>query len=309
MYKCESGKEKLKVRYAFLFSSAVIVCKPRGPFYTFKSTVELDEGYEVSDVPFWTLPKDEQNGKYAYAWALKKKTGKGEVCHVFAAKTLLNRKKWMGLMETSIETLRDKKSGPPEAAPRGPSSAGAGGAPPIIALPAPAVSDRPRPGTAGSPAAPAATQTKSKGYEKWVIGPPPPGAGAGGGDAGGPSSLKRQGSVSGTASGDSAWFAGKLPRDKAEKILTPLRAGTYLVRESDNRLGDYSLSIKYGQVKHIKINRTGNKYELAPDAKAFPTIQELVEHFQVCMCPTPCEPGLAAGAHAPLVVPRCSLAP
>ena len=44
--------------------------------------------------------------------------------------------------------------------------------------------------------------------------------------------------------------------------------------------GDYSLSIKYGIVKHIKINRHGNKYDVAPDAKQFPSIQELVEHFQ-----------------------------
>ncbi len=44
--------------------------------------------------------------------------------------------------------------------------------------------------------------------------------------------------------------------------------------------GDYSLSVKYGIVKHIKINRHGNKYDLAPDSKSFPSIQELVEHFQ-----------------------------
>ena len=39
-------------------------------------------------------------------------------------------------------------------------------------------------------------------------------------------------------------------------------------------------SVKKGAVKHIKINRTGGKYDVAPDAKAFATVQELVAHFQ-----------------------------
>lgn len=81
--------------------------------------------------------------------------------------------------------------------------------------------------------------------------------------------------------GDEGWFGGKIQRPKAEKILEGAADGTFLVRESHTRPGDYSLSVQYdNNVKHIKINRTGNKYDLAPDAKAFPSIQELVEHFQ-----------------------------
>jgi hypothetical protein len=40
--------------------------------------------------------------------------------------------------------------------------------------------------------------------------------------------------------------------------------------------GDYSLSVKYQIVKHIKINQNGKRYDLAPDAKSFPTIQVCV---------------------------------
>ena len=91
------------------------------------------------------------------------------------------------------------------------------------------------------------------------------------------------------SSGDDSWFAGKMSRAKAEKILENTPSGTFLLRESDTRpvcivlhctvpalilpQGDYSLSVKYIQVKHIKINRNGNMYDIAPDAKAFPTIQ------------------------------------
>lgn len=83
----------------------------------------------------------------------------------------------------------------------------------------------------------------------------------------------------GKSTEDDSWFAGKLPRQKAEKILENAPDGAYLVRESDSRPGDYSLSIKYKIVKHIKINRVGKKYELAPDAQSFSTVQELVQHF------------------------------
>ena len=80
---------------------------------------------------------------------------------------------------------------------------------------------------------------------------------------------------------DDTWYAGRMPRAKAEKVMEGMPDGAFLVRESDSRQGEYSLSVMYQQVKHIKINRDGNKYDVAPDSKAFPSIQELVEYFQL----------------------------
>eukprot|EP00047_Mylnosiga_fluctuans_P025143 m.183029 g.183029 ORF g.183029 m.183029 type:complete len:95 (+) comp9997_c0_seq45:905-1189(+) len=37
--------------------------------------------------------------------------------------------------------------------------------------------------------------------------------------------------------------------------------------------GDYSLSVAFSIVKHIKISRRGIKYEIAPDSKSFASIQ------------------------------------
>jgi hypothetical protein len=106
-----------------------------------------------------------------------------------------------------------------------------------------------------------------------------------------------------SAPANERWFAGRLPRSKADELLEAVGPGTYLVRESDSRpvrvcvcvcvcvylfvddllfprlvrcrrvQGDYSLSVVYGAVKHIKINRRGIKYEVAPDARAFSTVQ------------------------------------
>lgn len=57
--------------------------------------------------------------------------------------------------------------------------------------------------------------------------------------------------------------------------------GAFLVRESVQRLGEYSLSIVYdGEPKHIKINRHGNKFDIAPDSKAFTSVAGLVDYFR-----------------------------
>lgn len=103
----------------FLFTTGIINCKPKGVFFTFKSAVELDSDYEIVDIPFWTLPKDEQNGKYTYAWAIKGKKGSQEISHIFAAKTLPSKKKWVASLQMNLDAIKDRKAGPPPAPARG----------------------------------------------------------------------------------------------------------------------------------------------------------------------------------------------
>ena len=78
------------------------------------------------------------------------------------------------------------------------------------------------------------------------------------------------------------WFAGKLGRLKAEKRFVGTPDGTYLIRESDRPPGgEYSLSVKYNNViKHFKINKKGNMYDLAPKAEKFSSIPDLVEYYK-----------------------------
>eukprot|EP00051_Salpingoeca_urceolata_P001684 m.43077 g.43077 ORF g.43077 m.43077 type:complete len:802 (-) comp11610_c0_seq2:431-2836(-) len=266
MHKPSEAARGLKLRFFFLFSTGIIACKPKGVQYTYKFTIDLDErDWELEDVQFWKLPKEEQNGKYTYPWAMKCKNKGKEAVHIFSAKTLASKKKWMSLMQFNLDAIKDSKAAAPEVAPR----TGESTLERNTSIPAPT--------TTAGPAA--AAPKKKQSYEQWVIGqgppstpaapppsqplPPPPSAAPGG-----------------FSSNNSAWFAGKMPRAKAEKVLESMHDGTYLARESDSRPGDYSLSVKYGVVKHIKINRHGNRYAVAPDAKAFPSIEELVDHFQ-----------------------------
>ena len=72
-----------------------------------------------------------------------------------------------------------------------------------------------------------------KGYEEWVIGAGPSSSGSAAG-AGGPATSSSVTSKP-TSSSENTWFAGKLPRAKAEKLLLEAPNGTFLVRESDSR--------------------------------------------------------------------------
>lgn len=43
----------------------------------------------------------------------------------------------------------------------------------------------------------------------------------------------------------SSWFHGKITREKAEELLVPRENGLFLVRESHNFQGDYTLTVWY----------------------------------------------------------------
>ena len=56
--------------------------------------------------------------------------------------------------------------------------------------------------------------------------------------------------------------------------------GCYLVRESKNRVGQYSIDVKFNfLVKHIKVVYSDGTFCLAP-SKTFSSIVELVTHYQ-----------------------------
>lgn len=257
------GKEKLKEAYVFLFQTAVLFCKTKGTAFDFKELLELKEDMEVVDVPFWNLSRDEQQGKYTFAWCLK--TGSKDMW--FAAKSLATKKKWMNAMQGCLDEMKDAKGARPEVAQR---NDGVGSA--LQKRPS-----QPTPKKTSKKSPSSSAQPRSTSYEQWVI----PGKGGGGGAAPPPDDGADVSKSNFASAGDEGWFSGNIQRPKAEKILEGSPDGTFLVRESHTRPGDYSLSVQFdNNVKHIKINRTGNKYDLAPDARSFPSIQELVEHFQ-----------------------------
>ena len=78
------------------------------------------------------------------------------------------------------------------------------------------------------------------------------------------------------------WYVGKMSRHEAEQILDKCEDGVYLMRESDQRPGEYALAIRYDDApKHIRIsfNPKTRKYYMV-EAQPFSTLIPLVEYYQ-----------------------------
>ncbi|XP_077988655.1 tyrosine-protein kinase CSK-like [Glandiceps talaboti] len=76
------------------------------------------------------------------------------------------------------------------------------------------------------------------------------------------------------------WFHGNITRDQAEKLLTPKEDGLFLVRESTNFKGDYTLCVCFGnKVEHYRIIYKHNKMTI-DEEEFFETLTQLVEHYE-----------------------------
>ncbi|XP_037080596.1 tyrosine-protein kinase CSK-like [Pollicipes pollicipes] len=75
------------------------------------------------------------------------------------------------------------------------------------------------------------------------------------------------------------WFHGKISREQAEGLLTPREDGLFLVRESTNFLGDYTLCVCYqGKVEHYRVIYKDNQLTIDEEV-FFENLTKLVEHY------------------------------
>lgn len=79
------------------------------------------------------------------------------------------------------------------------------------------------------------------------------------------------------------WFQGKLSREKAENLLQEVQFDCFLVRESENRIGEYALSIRHsGIIKHFRIDSKhglNQRYELYGAKRSFASLEILVDYY------------------------------
>eukprot|EP00051_Salpingoeca_urceolata_P015155 m.195076 g.195076 ORF g.195076 m.195076 type:complete len:719 (+) comp18309_c0_seq2:273-2429(+) len=90
---------------------------------------------------------------------------------------------------------------------------------------------------------------------------------------------------SGPSLTSSSWFVGPIPRNKAEDLLSPLRAqeGCFLVRDSTSHKGDFVLSVTYQHnIHHFHIRtwpaHTGTEYSI-DDGPRFPDLPALIQFY------------------------------
>lgn len=82
----------------------------------------------------------------------------------------------------------------------------------------------------------------------------------------------------------SSWFHGKITREQAERLLYPPETGLFLVRESTNYPGDYTLCVSCeGKVEHYRIMYHANKLSIDEEVY-FENLMQLVEVSAECVC-------------------------
>uniref|UniRef100_A0A8C7WL57 Tyrosine-protein kinase n=1 Tax=Oncorhynchus mykiss TaxID=8022 RepID=A0A8C7WL57_ONCMY len=90
---------------------------------------------------------------------------------------------------------------------------------------------------------------------------------------------KREGVKQGGKLSLMPWFHGKITREQAECLLIPPEMGLYLVRESTNYPGDYTLCVSCdGKVEHYRIVYKEGKLSIDEEA-FFENLMQLVEHY------------------------------
>uniref|UniRef100_A0A3B3RMV1 Tyrosine-protein kinase n=1 Tax=Paramormyrops kingsleyae TaxID=1676925 RepID=A0A3B3RMV1_9TELE len=88
---------------------------------------------------------------------------------------------------------------------------------------------------------------------------------------------KREGVKSGGKLSLMPWFHGKITRDQAECLLYPPETGLFLVRESTNYPGDYTLCVSCeGKVEHYRIIYHNGKLSI-DEEEYFSNLMQLVE--------------------------------
>eukprot|EP00794_Sanderia_malayensis_P004977 gene4977-5627_t len=115
------------------------------------------------------------------------------------------------------------------------------------------------------------------------------------------------------------WYFGKLRRVHAERMLLRLgQSGTFLIRQSESKPNDYSLSIRDGDgIKHYRIRHLDDGGYYISTRIRFTGLPELVDHYQqsadglsVCLlqpCPTESPTLHSLSYQDPWEVPRDSI--
>lgn len=76
------------------------------------------------------------------------------------------------------------------------------------------------------------------------------------------------------------WFHGKIKREEAENLLQPRKDGLFLVRESTNFPGDYTLCVCYqDKVEHYHVIYKDNQLTI-DEEEIFANLPELVAHYE-----------------------------
>jgi len=80
------------------------------------------------------------------------------------------------------------------------------------------------------------------------------------------------------------WYFGTITRDEAEQILKlyGLEKGDFLIRNSERKIGNYSLSIRANEnlIRHFRIESTDDGKRFVIGKRSFKSLNDLIEHYK-----------------------------
>jgi len=80
------------------------------------------------------------------------------------------------------------------------------------------------------------------------------------------------------------WYFGLLSRDEAEKYLKLYgnEKGDFLIRDSERRIGNYSLSIRddVDIIRHFRIELSNDGHRYVIGKRSFKSLNDLIEHYK-----------------------------
>lgn len=90
-----------------------------------------------------------------------------------------------------------------------------------------------------------------------------------------------QASLSGVGLDSEKWYHGALQRTYAEYLLNSGITGSFLVRESESKPGQLTISLRHeGRICHYRINRDDNGMYYVTENAKYPSIPDLVHHHE-----------------------------
>ncbi|OON20094.1 SH2 domain protein, partial [Opisthorchis viverrini] len=88
-----------------------------------------------------------------------------------------------------------------------------------------------------------------------------------------------QASLAGVGLDMEKWYHGAIQRSYAEYLLNSGITGSFLVRESESKPGQLTISLRYeGRIYHYRINRDDNGMFYVTDATKFLSVSDLIHH-------------------------------
>ncbi|XP_059500576.1 SH2 domain-containing adapter protein F-like isoform X2 [Stegostoma tigrinum] len=82
------------------------------------------------------------------------------------------------------------------------------------------------------------------------------------------------------------WYHGAISRTDAENLLRLCKECSYLIRNSQRKKNNYSLSLKSNQgFMHMKLTRTKDKYILGENSLPFDSVPEIIHHYSTRRLP------------------------